>query len=142
MKVIRNIIIAYTIVMGIILAVLFIRVGNVSLKRRDVSYYNDQLQQIYDRFSAGSVEDDIEREFGCSILLEPYSSTELYQAYQNSSLVMDFSQTIDIFVLKYGISKQQYGVATAAGMFKSIVAIILLFTANTLAKKLDESTLI
>ena len=59
-----------------------------------------------------------------------------------SSLVMDYSQTIDIFVLKYGISKQQYGVATAAGMFKSIVAIILLFTANTLAKKLDESTLI
>ena len=59
-----------------------------------------------------------------------------------SSLVMDWSQTIDIFVLKYGISKQAYGVATAAGMFKSIVAIILLFAANTLAKKLDESTLI
>ena len=59
-----------------------------------------------------------------------------------SSLTMNWSQTIDIFVLKYGISKQQYGVATAAGMFKSIVAIILLFTANTIAKKLDESTLI
>ena len=59
-----------------------------------------------------------------------------------SSLVMDRSQTIDIFVLKYGISKQQYGVATAAGMFKSIVAIILLFAANTIAKKLNESTLI
>ena len=59
-----------------------------------------------------------------------------------SSLVMDWSQTIDIFVLKYGISKQQYGVATAAGMFKSIVAIILLFTANHIAKRLDESTLI
>ena len=59
-----------------------------------------------------------------------------------SSLTMDWSQTIDIFVLKYGISKQQYGVATAAGMFKSIVAIILLFAANTMAKKLDESTLI
>ncbi len=59
-----------------------------------------------------------------------------------SSLVIDRSQTIDIFVLKYGISKQQYGVATAAGMFKSIVAIILLFAANTIAKKLNESTLI
>ncbi len=60
----------------------------------------------------------------------------------DSPLVMDWSQTIDVFVLKYGISKQQYGVATAAGMFKSIVAIILLFAANTIAKKLDESTLI
>ena len=59
-----------------------------------------------------------------------------------SSVVMDWSQTIDIFVLKYGISKQQYGVATAAGMFKSIVAIILLVAANFVAKKLDEDTLI
>ena len=60
----------------------------------------------------------------------------------SSPLTVDWAQTIDIFVLKYGISKQQYGVATAAGMFKSIVAIILLFAANTIAKKLDESTLI
>ena len=59
-----------------------------------------------------------------------------------SSVVMDWSQTIDIFVLKYGISKQQYGVATAAGMFKSVVAIILLVGANFIAKKLDEDTLI
>ena len=59
-----------------------------------------------------------------------------------SSVVMDWSQTIDVFVLKYGISKQQYGVATAAGMFKSVVAIILLLAANFTAKKLDEDTLI
>ena len=59
-----------------------------------------------------------------------------------SSVVMDWSQTIDIFVLQYGISKQQYGVATAAGMFKSVVAIILLFAANTIARQLDEATLI
>ncbi len=56
--------------------------------------------------------------------------------------VIDYSQTIDVFVLKYGISKQQYGVATAAGMFKSIVAIILLLAANFTAKRLDEDTLI
>jgi putative aldouronate transport system permease protein len=59
-----------------------------------------------------------------------------------SPLTTEWAQTIDIFVLKYGISKQQYGVATAAGMFKSVVAIILLFSANAIAKKLDESTLI
>jgi putative aldouronate transport system permease protein len=56
--------------------------------------------------------------------------------------VLDWSQTIDVFVLKYGVSKQQYGVATAAGMFKSIVAILLLLTANFVAKRLDEDTLI
>ena len=59
-----------------------------------------------------------------------------------SSVVMDWSQTIDIFVLNYGISKQQYGVATAAGLFKSVVAIILLVSANTVAKRLDEDTLL
>jgi len=59
-----------------------------------------------------------------------------------NSVVIDYSETIDIFVLKYGVSKQQYGVATAAGMFKSIVAIILLLAANFTAKKLDEDTLI
>jgi putative aldouronate transport system permease protein len=59
-----------------------------------------------------------------------------------NATVMDYSETIDIFVLKYGISKQQYGVATAAGMFKSVVAIILLLAANFTAKKLDEDTLI
>ena len=59
-----------------------------------------------------------------------------------NSVVIDWSETIDIFVLKYGVSKQQYGVATAAGMFKSIVAIILLLAANFTAKKLDEDTLI
>ena len=60
----------------------------------------------------------------------------------SAHVVMKWSQTIDIFVLKYGISKQQYGVATAAGMFKSVVAIVLLVLANFIAKKLDESTLL
>lgn len=59
-----------------------------------------------------------------------------------SSVVMDWSQTIDIFVLQYGISKQQYGVATAAGMFKSVVAIVLLVGANFVAKRLGEDSLI
>ncbi len=59
-----------------------------------------------------------------------------------NSQVYDWSDTIDIFVLQYGISKQQYGVATAAGMFKSIVAIVLLLVANFTAKALDEDTLI
>ena len=44
--------------------------------------------------------------------------------------------------MKYGISKQQYSVAVAAGMFKSVVSILLLFLANFIAKKLDEDTLI
>ena len=64
------------------------------------------------------------------------------QYLMGNSQVLEFSQTIDVFVLKYGISSNEYGIATAAGMFKSVVAIILLFGANFIAKKLDEDTLI
>ncbi len=57
-------------------------------------------------------------------------------------VVYDVASTIDIFVLKYGTEKLNIGVATAAGMFKSVVAIILLIVANMTAKALDEDTLI
>ena len=64
------------------------------------------------------------------------------QYLMGNSLVQNFSETIDVFVMRYGISKQKYSYATAAGMFKSIVAIVLLFTANFISKKLDEDTLL
>ena len=57
-------------------------------------------------------------------------------------VVYDVAVTIDIFVLKYGTEKLNIGLATAAGMFKSVVAIALLIVANLIAKALDEDTLI
>ena len=59
-----------------------------------------------------------------------------------NALVYDYSRTIDVFVMEYGISNGKFGRAIAAGMFKSMVAIILLFGANFIAKKLDEDTLL
>lgn len=64
------------------------------------------------------------------------------QYLMGQNLVIDWSQTIDVFVMRFGISKQQYGVAVAAGMFKSVVSIVLLFAANQIAKRLDVDTLI
>lgn len=64
------------------------------------------------------------------------------QYLMGNSLVENYSETIDVFVMRYGISKQKYGNATAAGMFKSVVSIVLLFGANFIARKLDEDTLI
>ncbi|MBR2660269.1 MAG: sugar ABC transporter permease [Clostridia bacterium] len=57
-------------------------------------------------------------------------------------VVYEVASTIDIFVLKYGTEKLDIGLATAAGMFKSVVAIVLLIVANLIAKALDEDTLI
>ena len=61
-----------------------------------------------------------------------------------SGMTMKYSDTIDVFALIYsfGSSKPHYSYGTAAGMFKSVVGIILLFGANKIAQALDEDTLI
>lgn len=64
------------------------------------------------------------------------------QYLMGQNLVMDWSQTIDIFALKYGITKGQYSRAIAAGMFRSTVSVALVFTANALVRRFDESTLL
>ncbi|MDT8715950.1 sugar ABC transporter permease [Clostridium sp. 19966] len=62
--------------------------------------------------------------------------------FLGNGLVSDYSQTIDIFVLQYGINQFNYSLATAAGIFKSVVSITLLLTANFIAGKLGEEKLI
>ncbi len=59
-----------------------------------------------------------------------------------NGLTAAYSRTIDIFVLEYGTQMMDFGVATAAGIFKSVVAIILLVGANFIAKRLGEETLV
>lgn len=58
-----------------------------------------------------------------------------------NGLVQSVSQTIDIYVLKYGISQGDYALGTAAGIFKSVVSIILIFLANAAAKATGEERL-
>ncbi len=58
-----------------------------------------------------------------------------------NGLIADWSDTIDIFVLKYGIAQSNYSLATAAGIFKSVVNISLLFMANFFARKIGEERL-
>jgi len=59
-----------------------------------------------------------------------------------NGLVVDWSQTIDIFVLKYGISLGNYSLGTAAGIFKTIVSVVLVLIANNTAKRLGEERLL
>jgi putative aldouronate transport system permease protein len=59
-----------------------------------------------------------------------------------NGLVMDVSDTIDIYVLIYGLSHSNYSLATAAGMFKNFVNIALIFIANEIAKRAGEERLI
>jgi len=56
-------------------------------------------------------------------------------------LVLDVSETIDIFVLTYGINSGNYSLATAAGIFKSVISIVLVASTNWIANKLGENAL-
>lgn len=58
-----------------------------------------------------------------------------------NGLVQSVSQTIDIYVLKWGISQGDYAIGTAAGIFKSVVSIILIVIANQMAKRAGEERL-
>lgn len=58
-----------------------------------------------------------------------------------NGLVQSVSQTIDIYVLKYGISMGDYSIGTAAGIFKSVVSIVIIFLANKAAKMAGEERL-
>lgn len=58
-----------------------------------------------------------------------------------NGLVESVSQTIDIYVLKWGISQGDYAIGTAAGIFKSAVSIILIVLANQVAKRTGDESL-
>ena len=58
-----------------------------------------------------------------------------------NGLVQSVSQTIDIYVLNWGISQGDFSIGTAAGIFKSVVSIILIVIANQLAKRNGDERL-
>ncbi len=58
-----------------------------------------------------------------------------------NGLVKSVSDTIDIYVLTWGISQNDYSLGTAAGIFKSVVSIAIILLANGAAKKAGEERL-
>lgn len=59
-----------------------------------------------------------------------------------NGLVQDVSDTIDIYVLTFGLNSGNFSLATAAGMFKNVVNVSLIFLANAFAKRIGEERLI
>ena len=58
-----------------------------------------------------------------------------------NGLLQSVSQTIDIYVLKYGVGKMNYSLGTAAGVFKTFVSMTLIFLFNFIAKKTGDERL-
>lgn len=59
---------------------------------------------------------------------------EQYFVFRNP-LIVDRIDVIDTYVYTQGISNAEYAYATAVGIFKTAVSIVLLFTVNSIAKR-------
>ncbi|MCK8488720.1 ABC transporter permease subunit [Paenibacillus sp. MBLB2552] len=55
-----------------------------------------------------------------------------------NSAVMEVSDIVDTYMYRVGIQQVQYSLSTALGIFKSVVALVLIVVTNRLAKKLDS----
>lgn len=64
-----------------------------------------------------------------------------YLAFYNS-MVADKITVLDLYVYRLGLVTQDYSYATAVGIFKTVISIILLFSANGLSKKLRGESLV
>jgi len=53
-------------------------------------------------------------------------------------LVQDFSEVLSTFVYKVGLQSGRFNVATAVGLFQSVVGLVLISVANLVAGKVDE----
>ena len=62
--------------------------------------------------------------------------------FLQNGLIIDYANTIDLYVLKFGFKLFNFSLATAAGIFKNAVNILLLLLANWLAKRAGEERLI
>ena len=58
-----------------------------------------------------------------------------------NGLIKSVSDTMDIYVLTWGISQNDFSLGTAAGIFKSVVSIALILIANSVAKRMGEERL-
>ena len=58
-----------------------------------------------------------------------------------NSLTREFSDVIDTYSYRYGIQNAMYSYATAVGMFKSVVAFIMVLTVNRISKRVEGSAL-
>ena len=58
-----------------------------------------------------------------------------------NGLTKSVSDTIDIYVLTWGISQNDFSLGTAAGIFKSAVSIAIILIANHVAKKTGDERL-
>lgn len=54
----------------------------------------------------------------------------------------EYYEVIDTYAYKYGVQMGRYSFGTAVGLMKSVIGLILVFTANRIAKKVTDMSII
>jgi ABC-type polysaccharide transport system permease subunit len=69
------------------------------------------------------------------------TGTDQHFAFKNA-MVYDNIETFDLYTYRVGMQLSDYSLATAVGIFKSVISIVLLFAMNTLSKKVRGTSII
>ena len=69
------------------------------------------------------------------------SGMDQYLAFKNT-LIIDRIETLELYTYRLGLQQNDYSFATAVGIFKSVVSIVLLFGTNAFAKKVRGNSII
>ncbi|MFF2090799.1 ABC transporter permease [Paenibacillus sp. NPDC058174] len=59
----------------------------------------------------------------------------------SNPMVADKAETLDLYALNYGLQLGRYSFGTAINIFNSVVAVALLFTANTIFKRISKESI-
>ena len=60
----------------------------------------------------------------------------------SNSLVVSMADIIDTYVYRIGLEEAKFSMATAAGLFKSLIGLVLVLLTNALAKRVDPDSAI
>ena len=63
------------------------------------------------------------------------------QLLMGNNAILDYSDVLDTYAYRYGLTKGMYSYGTAVGLFKSVVSFILVMSANKITSKLNGSAL-
>ena len=55
-------------------------------------------------------------------------------------LVYEVAEIIDTYVYKVGLVDRNFSLATAAGLFKSVIGLVMVLGANWVAKRIDRES--
>ena len=56
-------------------------------------------------------------------------------------VIYDTSDVISSYVYRMGFDKQNWSYSAAVGLFNSVINLVLLFSTNTISKKLSDTSL-